>query len=288
MAVEMVPIGGVELCVETFGEGGSPPLLLIAGASESMEAWDPEWCRMLAAGRRFVIRYDHRDTGRSTTWPPGAPGYTGQDLIADAGGLIDVLAGGRAHVAGLSMGGAIAQHLAVTHPERVATLTLIATTPGPADDLPPMAERLRAAFAAPAPPPDRNDPEAVVEHLVETYRRYAGPASFEEATVREAARHMVERTPNRGASAGNHWLLEEPDGVRSRLGEVRAPALVIHGTEDPLFPPGHGEALARELPDATLLLLDGVGHQAPPRSTWDAVVPAILRHTSRDQLSSVR
>ena len=91
---------------------------------------------------------------------------------------------------------------------------------------------------------------------------------------------MVARTPNRGASAGNHWMLEGPGGVRSRLGEVRAPALVVHGSEDPLFPLGHGEALAREIPGAEMLVLDGVGHQAPPRSAWDVVVPAILRHTA--------
>ncbi len=279
MAVEMVSVGGVELCVETFGDPGAPPILLIAGAAESMDGWHPEFCRRLADEGRFVIRYDHRDTGRSTTWPPGAPGYTGADLVADAAGLIDALAGGRADVVGVSMGGAIAQHLGVKQPERVATLTLIATTPGPADDLPRMAGRLRTAFAEGGPEPDWNDADTVVEHLVEAYRRYAGPGSFEEDAVRESARHMVARTPNRGASAGNHWLLDSPGDVRSRLGELRAPALVLHGTEDPLFPPGHGEALAREISDAELLLLEGVGHQAPPRSTWDVVVPAILRHT---------
>jgi SAM-dependent methyltransferase len=177
------------------------------------------------------------------------------------------------------MGGAIAQHLAVESPERVATLTLVSATPGPAGDLPPMVESLRAAFAARAPEPDWNDADAVVEQIVENYRPYAGPNCFDEAGVREAARRMVARTPNRGASAGNHWLLDGAGDVRSRLGEVRAPALVIHGSDDPLFPPGHGAALAREIPRAELLMLEGAGHQAPPRSTWDVVVPAILRLT---------
>jgi pimeloyl-ACP methyl ester carboxylesterase/SAM-dependent methyltransferase len=279
MAVEMVRVDGVDLCVETFGEPGAPPILLMAGAAESMDGWDPDLCRLLAGEGRFVIRYDHRDTGRSTSWPPEAPGYTGRDLVADACGLVDILAGGRAHIVGLSMGGAIAQHLAVEHAELVATLTLISTSPGPADDLPPVADRVRTALAKPAPQPDWNEVDAVVEHIVERYRPYAGRSCFDEAGVREAARRMVARTPNRGASAGNHWLLEGAGDVRSRLGEVRAPALVIHGSEDPLFPPGHGEALASEIPSAELLLLAGVGHQAPPRSTWDVVVPAILRHT---------
>lgn len=275
----MVRVDGVDLCVETVGERGALPILLIAGAAESMEGWDRDLCQRLAGEGRFVIRYDHRDTGRSTSWPPGAPGYTGRDLVADAGGLIDLLAGGRAHLVGLSMGGAIAQQLAVLHPERVATLTLISTSPGPAGDLPPVAERLRAALANRAPDPDWDDADAVVEHLVESYRPYAGPSCFDEAAVREDARRMVARTPNRGASAGNHWLVEDAPDVRSRLGEVRAPTLVVHGSEDPLFPLGHGEALAREIPGARLLLLEGVGHQAPPRPTWDAVVPAIQRHT---------
>ena len=82
MAVEMVRLDGVDLCVETLGERGAPPILLIAGAAESMEGWDRDLCRLLAGEGRFVIRYDHRDTGRSTSWPPGAPGYTGRDLVA--------------------------------------------------------------------------------------------------------------------------------------------------------------------------------------------------------------
>ncbi len=123
-----------------------------------------------------MIRYNHRDTGRSTIWPHGAPGYTGRDLVADAGGLVDSRAGGRAHIVGLSMGGAIAQHLAVEHPERVATLTLISTSPGPADDLPPVTERLRAALAERPPEPDWNDVDAVVERIVESHRPSPGRA----------------------------------------------------------------------------------------------------------------
>ena len=100
------------------------------------------------------------------------------------------------------MGGAIAQHLAVEHPERVATLTLMSTSPGPADDLPPVAERVRTALAKPAPEPDWNDVDTVVEHIVESYRLYAGPSCFDEAAVREAARRMVARTPNPGGERG--------------------------------------------------------------------------------------
>jgi pimeloyl-ACP methyl ester carboxylesterase len=280
----MVRANGVDLCVEAFGDPEAPAILLISGAAASMDWWDAEFCRRLAAGGRFVIRYDHRDTGRSVSYPPGAPGYTGPDLVGDAVGLIDALADGRAHVVGLSMGGGIAQHLAVHHGDRVATLTLISTSPGgpggPDNDLPPMAERVRAAFADPVPEPDWSDRDAVVEYLVEGERAFAGPDSFDETSVREVARRVVERTVNLESSTKNHWLVAGGEDTRPRLGEVRAPTLVIHGTEDPLFPPGHAVALAREIANTELLLLDGIGHQAPPRWTWDLVVPAILRHTT--------
>jgi pimeloyl-ACP methyl ester carboxylesterase len=277
----LVRVNGVDLCVETFGGSDAPAILLISGAAASMDWWDAEFCRRLAGGGRFVIRYDHRDTGRSTSYPPGAPGYTGPDLVDDATGLIDVLAGGRAHVVGLSMGGGIALSLAVEHPDRVATLTLMSTSSGPADDLPPMADRLRAALASPPPEPDWADRDAVVDYLVESWRPFAGPESFDEPAVRQTARRFVHRTVNLESSVRNHWLVEGGADLRPHLGEVSAPSLVIHGTEDPCFPPGHGVALAHELPDAELLLLDGAGHQQPPpRSTWDLVVPAILRHTT--------
>lgn len=284
MTEAMVRTNGVDLCVETFGDPDAPPILLISGAAASMDWWDAEFCERLAAGGRLVIRYDHRDTGRSVSYPPGAPGYTGPDLVGDVAGLLDALAGGRAHVVGLSMGGGIAQYLAVEHADRVATLTLMATSPsgpgGPDNALPPMADRVKAAFADPPPEPDWTDRDAVVEHLVEGERPFAGPGFFDEASVREVARRAVHRTANPESGAKNHWLLEGGEDPRPRLGEVRAPTLVIHGTEDPFFPPGHAVALTREIAGAELLLLDGVGHQAPPPSTWDLVVPAILRHTA--------
>jgi pimeloyl-ACP methyl ester carboxylesterase len=249
-----------------------------------MDWWDAGFCRLLAAGGRFTIRYDHRDTGRSVSYPPGQPGYTGADLVADAVGLIDVLAGGRAHVAGLSMGGGIAQYLAAEHPDRVATLTLMSTSPvgqrGPGNDLPPAADRLTATFADPAPDPDWTDRDAVVEYLVAGERPYAGPDSFDAGYVREVARRVVDRTVNLESGAKNHWLVVgSGEDSSPRLDQVRAPTLVIHGAEDPLFPPGHALALTSEIPGAQLLMLDGVGHQAPPPSTWDVVVPTILRHT---------
>ncbi|MFC0530844.1 alpha/beta fold hydrolase [Phytohabitans kaempferiae] len=280
MGEAIVHVNGVDLCTETFGAPGEPPILLVSGMAASMDWWDTDLCRRLALGGRHVIRYDLRDTGRSVTYPPGAPGYTGDDLIDDAVGLIDLLAGGRAHIVGISMGGAIAQHVAIDHPERVATLTLVSTSTGPDDDLPRMEERIEAAFADPAPEPDWSDPEAVVDHLVEGQRLFAGPDAFDEAYVRGIVRQAVARTIDMESTAKNHAVVKGSGATRHRLGEVTAPTLVIHGGADPFFPPGHAVMLAREINRAQLLMLDGVGHEPLPPSTWDIVVPALLGHTA--------
>jgi pimeloyl-ACP methyl ester carboxylesterase len=164
----------------------------------------------------------------------------------------------------------------------VATLTLLSTSPiGPAPEggLPPMADELAAAFADPRPEPDWTDREAALDYLVESERPYAGPGCFDAEAARSVARRVLDRSAS-PASAANHWTLVGGDGGSpARLDALRVPTLVIHGTADPLFPPAHGSALADQIPGAELLLLDGVGHQAPPPSTWDAVVPAILRLT---------
>lgn len=280
MTEVMLRMGDTELCADTFGDQQAPAILLLAGASSPMDWWDPEFCGRLAEGGRFVIRYDYRDTGRSTCHPPGEPGYSGSDLCDDAARLIDTLAGGRAHLAGLSMGGGIAQYLAIEHPRRVATLTLLSTSPGPADDLPPMADSLKVSFAAPVPEPDWSDREAVATYLVDLLRPFAG-THFDENYALGIARRVAERSID-PRSAKNHLLVGGGgEDLRPRLGEITAPTLVVHGTDDRLFPAAHGQALAREIPDAELLLLDRVGHEVPPRPTWDRVIPALLRHTER-------
>ena len=141
--------GGVRLCVQTFGDPCDPAILLISGMSASIDWWDEDFCARLAAGLRYVIRYDHRDTGQSACYPPGAPSYTGGDLAADAVAVLDALRVDTAHLVGISMGGAIAQRLALERRGRVATLTLISTTAiGPTSpdspELPPPSPELSA------------------------------------------------------------------------------------------------------------------------------------------------
>jgi pimeloyl-ACP methyl ester carboxylesterase/SAM-dependent methyltransferase len=271
---KMMRVNGVELCVETFGDPQYPTILLISGAAASMDWWEDEFCERLAGGLRHVIRYDHRDTGRSTSYPPGKPGYGGADLVNDAAALID----GKAHVVGVSMGGAIAMTLAIERPELVASLTLIdTTTAGP--DLPPPAERLRKHFGAEKEPVDYTDRAAVVANMVAEQRMFAGSNGIDEARVRKVAGQVFDRAHNI-ESAGNHWILESGGELHSRIDRIGAPTLVLHGTDDPLFPIGHGEMLARRIPDAEFIPLPGGGHQNPAPEVWDIVVPAILRHTS--------
>jgi pimeloyl-ACP methyl ester carboxylesterase len=275
----MVLANGVELCVQTFGDPESPAILLIGGAATSMDWWEEEFCERLASGPRFVIRYDLRDTGQSVSYEPGPPQYGGPDLVTDAVGLLDALRLARAHVVGMSMGGGIAQRLALDHADRVASLTLIATSPGGAD-LPPMSDELRAWVEEPPPEPDWSDRQAVVDYIVEDLRQHAGTLPFDEEEMRAFAGRIVDRTVNIASSMKNHYLLEGDEPVGPRLGELTAPTLVLHGTEDPLFPYGHAEALAAEIPGARLLPLKGMGHELPPRPIWDQVVAAILDHTA--------
>jgi len=272
----IVEVNGVGLCVDTAGDPADPAILLIAGLSSSMDWWEDGFCQRLAVGGRFVIRYDHRDTGQSVSYPAGKPGYTGADLAADAVGILDALGRRSAQLAGISMGGALAQQVALAHPERVGSLVLFSTSPaGPCgSELPPMSEELRAWFAAEVP--DWNERGAVIDYLTAYERHLEGPDYFDEPHVRALAARIFDRTRDMAASMTNHALAAEGELARGPLSAITAPVLVVHGTADPMFPFGHGEALARAIPRAQLLPLAGVGHQLPPRPFWPSVTTAML------------
>jgi pimeloyl-ACP methyl ester carboxylesterase len=191
--------------------------------------------------------------------------------------VIDAVGGGRAHVVGISMGGALAQVLALTYPDRIDSLTLAATSAGAGDaDLPGVDERLTTAFSQPRP--DIADRQALLDYLTELSRAYAG-RRFDAPGTRALWERALRRARNVESMLTNHDHVEGGEPWRHRLNEISVPVLVIHGTDDPLFPHPHGVALANELPDAELLTLDGVGHELP-RETWDQVVPAILSRSS--------
>lgn len=285
MTERMIPAGDAQLCAEAFGSPDDPAILLIGGAAASMDYWEAEFCSRLAAAGRYVIRYDFRDTGRSTAYPAGSPGYTGDDLVTDALAVLDGYGLTAAHLYGISMGGGIAQQLAVEQPERVLTLTLQSTNPaGPGgpehDDLPPPEPRITALFTSDEPAPDWSDREAAIEALLSGLRAFDGNIAPDLAGERVVATRMYDRTTDVAASQTNHWILTGRELDRGALATIKAPTLVLHGTADPMFPLPHGEALAREIPGARLVPLEGMGHQYPPRAVWDTVIREVTAHTA--------
>ncbi|MFE9480531.1 alpha/beta fold hydrolase [Streptomyces spororaveus] len=279
MAERVIEVDGIELCTESFGDPSDPPVLLVMGLGASMLWWEEGFCRMLAAGGRFVIRYDHRDTGRSVTYAPGRPGYDAADLVADAVRVLRAHEVPAAHVVGVSAGGALAQLLALDHAARVRSLVLISTSsavPGDEELPPPAEEFTRFAVAA---PPDPADTGAVIDHQVAYARVLAGGRRpFDEAAARGLVRRDVERAHDFGA-ARNHDSLADGEVSQAPLSSITVPTLVIHGTADPMFPLRHGEALAQRIPGARLLALRDAGHGVE-RADWATIAAAILEHTA--------
>lgn len=273
------------LCVDTMGDRDDPAVLLVGGASQSMDWWDPVLCRHLADRGRHVIRFDARDTGRSSVSPVGEPSYTSDELTIDPLRVLDALWVQQAHVVGVSMGGAIGQQLAADFPDRVATLTLIATTAAgtraDAKQLPPPDPTVAAALQNPPPMPDTDDRAAWVDYLVADQRLFSGPTLFDETVARRLAEAVVGRSRDLRASMTNHWVASEQTSLSPfAMAAIATPTLVLHGTADPLFPLPHGEALAAEIAGAELIPLAGMGHEIPPPQLWDVVITTILDHTA--------
>ena len=273
---QMIPVGDVELCVQTVGDRDDPAVLLIHGACASMVWWEEELCERIAAGGRFVIRYDQRDTGRSTAFPVGRPGYAMSDLASDAIGVLDALGVERAHVVGRSMSGGTALVLAVDHPDRTASVTFMSTTTGE-DGLPSPTEDF--IEADPGDAPEVDDVDAMVEHVTRAVLAYHGSSPLvDEEHVRSLARLDVARTRDLAASMTNHFAMDFDGPRNGGFGDVACPALVVHGALDPAFPLEHAHALRRALPGSTLLVLGDTGHELPA-ARWDTFVEALLRHT---------
>jgi pimeloyl-ACP methyl ester carboxylesterase len=272
----MIKVDGAELCVETFGKPGDPAILLISGNGGSMDWWGEDFCGQLASAGRLVIRYDFRDTGQSTTHEPGRPGYTAQDLTDDVTRVLDALGIRAAHLAGVSMGAGIAQEVVVQRPERVASLTLMCTTAitPSGKDLPPPLPKVMDF----APEVDWDDRDSVIEYFVSSEKTFGGSVPMDEGRIRAIAGRVFDRTIGMKASQVNHSLLHDTGTLvpPDALGRIGVPVQVIHGTEDPLFPLPHGEALAAAIPGARLLVVEGLGHQVPPPATWPVVVPALI------------
>lgn len=275
-----IKANGIDIYTESFGEPSNPTILLIMGAMASAVWWPEDFCRQLAERGRYVIRYDHRDTGRSVSYEPGQLNFSVEDLADDAVGVLDAYGIERAHLAGMSLGGFLAQLIALKYPDRVLTLTLIAAERlGPGDpDIPPIDQKV-LDYHAQAGALDWSDKEAVVEWQVGGWRLLSGSERpFNEATIRALAVQDVNRTKNLLTSM-NHALLSGGERWFNRFDEIRVPALVIHGTDDPVLRYAHGVALAKALPQATLLTLEGAGHELH-RNDWEMIIDSVVRHTA--------
>jgi pimeloyl-ACP methyl ester carboxylesterase len=267
MAERMIDVDGVPLCAEAFGNAADPPILLVMGMGGSMLWWEEGFCRALAGGGRFVIRYDHRDTGRSVSYPPGAPGYTGDDLIADAVGVLDALGIARAHVLGVSMGGMIAQEMAIRWPERVDRLVVAVSFARP--------DPVRRAFLL-FRRWSRLGGADLVQEGVANLPWLVSPRVLNDPERLERFLAIVGVMPLMSAEA---YALQveailEHDTL-SRLGGVRAPTLVLAAAEDVLTPIFLSREIAAAIPGATLTVLPR-GNHAVQLEDPDAFNTAVL------------
>ena len=274
-----------------FGDPGDIPLLLVMGATASMVFWQDAFCRRLADGGRYVIRYDHRDTGKSSIFDIQQSPYTGLDMAEDAIGVLDAYNIDSAHIVGSSMGGMIAQLLAINSRERVRTITLASSTLDPtplllaatgealpADSLPPPTDAVLASLAN-AGTLDWDDRDAVLQNRLDTIRLTAGAEPpFDEEFWRQLIGLELDRAVDLPAGQNHAIAAGATPPWKDQLSQLDVPTLVIHGTVDPILPFEHGKALADAIPGAQLLAMDRVGHALPP-SQWEQVIPAILDHT---------
>lgn len=285
---------GIEIEYETFGDPADPALLLVMGLGAQMILWPEEFCSDLAARGLHVVRYDNRDVGRST-WldqagmpdvagalaaamqgRPIASPYRLRDMAADAVGLLDALEVDAAHVVGASMGGMIAQTLAIEHPARVRTLTSIMSTTGH-PGLPPARPEAMAVLVTPAP----TERAAAIEHGVRVWRTIGSPGfPFDEAEVRERAALAFDRGVNPPGIARQLVAILASGSRREALRGVQVPSLVIHGAADPLVPVEAGRDTAQAVPGAELLEFEGMGHDLP-RPLWPRFVEAIAKLVGR-------
>jgi len=282
---------GIDICYDIFGDADAEPMLLIMGLGGQMVLWDDDFCRQLAARGFRVIRFDNRDIGKSSHLSGGkrltplellklrflkipveAP-YKLHDMAEDTVGLLDVLGIKSAHVVGMSMGGMIAQEIAISFPARLRSLTSIMSTTGN-PRIPPPTREATAVLMAP-PPTTREEYFARFAQTWKVLR--VGSFPEDEALDRSRAERNFERGLN-PAGVGRQLRAILASGSRKeRLHTVKAPTLVLHGTVDPLVHPAGGKDTAASIPGAKLLMIEGMGH-ALPIPMWPQVIDAIDKH----------
>jgi pimeloyl-ACP methyl ester carboxylesterase len=282
----------IEIEYETFGESGSSPLLLIMGLGGQLIRWPEVFCQELADRDHYVIRFDNRDTGLSSKIDEaGVPNimeiitasarggeievpYTLTDMADDAIGLLDALGIEKAHLCGVSMGGMIAQTMAIRYPSRVLSLISMESSTGD-PELPNGRPEAMSSLMTPAPT-ERN---AYIDHMGRVFTVLAGGSSlFDEGWEREKSADSFDRCYHPQGVARQLAAVIASGSRKEELGSVTAPSLVIHGSLDPLVPLEHGRATAEAIPGAELLIIDDLGHGLSFPALWPKIVDAITEH----------
>ncbi|MBK0401648.1 alpha/beta hydrolase [Adhaeribacter sp. BT258] len=277
MAEKIIETNGVEICTETFGNATDPCILLIMGATASMIWWDEAFCRKLGAQNRFVIRYDNRDVGRSSVFEE--LNYDVTDMAADAFGVLDFYAIEKAHLVGMSLGGMLAQIMALQQPERVLSLTLIASSVWANRPELPQIDPKFLQYHSRAATLDWEDKAEVQDYLVGGWKLVNGSArKFDVVRSSQLAFREIDRA-NSLISMFNHAMLGGGEAYYDRSSEIKAPVLIIHGTEDPILPYPHALALQEAFPGAKLLRLEGVGHELHEQD-WELIIQEIVALTA--------
>ncbi|SEG93132.1 Pimeloyl-ACP methyl ester carboxylesterase [Nonomuraea solani] len=276
-----VAVNGIEIAYESFGSPSGRPLLLIMGLGAQLIHWDEGLCALLAEQGHHVVRFDNRDVGLSTHHhdlgapTTGAPSaYLLDDMADDAAGLMDALGWTSAHVVGASMGGMIAQSLAIRHPARVLSLTSIMSTPSPSAHPPTAAA---AAVLMARPPADR---AAVLDQALQTWSVIGSPGyELDREKITLMAGLAFDRSFDPAGTARQLAAIMASADRTESLASVTVPTLVLHGEADQLVPLAGGQATAAAVPGARLVTYPGMGHDIPA-ALWPDIVTEITKLTT--------
>jgi pimeloyl-ACP methyl ester carboxylesterase len=290
-----VDSNGIQIEYDTFGEPGSRPLLLIMGFAGQLNLWDEELCKKIAQQGHYVIRFDNRDVGLSTKIDEADvpdimktiealmlgeavnPPYTIEDMANDAVGLLDALGIEKAHICGMSMGGMIAQTIAINYPQKVLSLISIYSGTGDHKDPPPKPEAFEM-LTTPFP----EEREAFIEHSIKMFRAIAGTGfPFDKEWHRKILAQGFDRAFYPQGPARHLVAILTQKNRRPALKSVSVPTLVIHGADDPLVPVECGRNVAADIPGAELMIIDGMGHDMPHGGAWPQIIDAVVDHTHK-------
>ena len=287
---KVADIGEIKLEYDTFGNPSSPPILLIMGLGAQMVRWDEAFCQYLAANNRWVIRFDNRDVGLSTKFdeagvpdvmsliqgkPVDVP-YKLKDMAKDTIGLLDHLEIEKAHVVGVSMGGMIAQTIAINYPDRVRTLTSIMSSTGNPKLPQPKPEAMALLVAPPATSRDE-----YLKNALASAKVLHGPVyKLNEDLVRKYSESEYDRCYDPPGFSRQLAAVLASGSRSAALKDVKIPSLVIHGDADPLVPVEGGKDTAKSIPGAKLVIIEGMGHSFPTEKV-PQIIQAILQHTAQ-------